>query len=109
MHSLEYVVSGTSYMRMSNPQVSQVPERVEMVRDLFGKMVHGHKSHTFSALYNAYQESSFGKRFQPYSGSIKNIHADSGGLQIVTLGKTITDELKDKIYENQAKSADVGM
>jgi len=109
MHTLEYVVSGTSYMRMSNPQVSKVPERVDMVRDLFGKMVHNHKSHTFSALYNAYQESSFGERFQPYNGSIKNIHADSGGLQIVTLGKTITEELKDKIYANQAKSADVGM
>lgn len=108
-HTFEYVVSGTSYMRMSNPQVSKSPENVAMVRDLFGKFVHNQKSHTFSALYNAYQESSFGERFQPYNGSIKNIHADSGGLQIVTLGKTITDELKDKIYTNQAKWADVGM
>ena len=108
-HTFEYVASGTSYMRMSNPQVSQDADNVAMIRDLFGKFVHNHKSHTFSALYNAFQEASFGERFQPYVGAIKNIHADSGGLQIVTLGKTITEELKDKIYANQAKSADVGM
>lgn len=108
-HTLEYVVSGTSYMRLSNPQVSKSPENVAMINDLFTKFVHNQKGHTFSALYNAYQESSFGERFQPYKSAIKNIHADSGGLQIVTLGKTITEELKDKIYENQAKWSDVGM
>jgi hypothetical protein len=107
--TLEYVASGTSYMRLSNPQVSQSPENVAMIRDLFGKFVHNHNSHTFSVLYNAFQEKSFGERFQPYVGAIHNIHADSGGLQIVTLGKKITDELKEQIYYNQAKSADIGM
>lgn len=107
--TLEYVVSGTSYMRLSNPQVSQDPENVAMIKDFFHKFVHNQKGHEFSALYNAFQETSFGERFQTYRGAIKNIHADSGGLQIVTLGRTITDEIKEKIYLNQAKSADVGM
>lgn len=108
-HSLEYVVSGTSYMRLSNPQTVNDPENVEMIKELFGLFVHKQKSHTFSALYNSYQESSFGERFQCYNGHLEGIHADSGGLQIVTLGKQITPELKAKIYENQAKWATVGM
>ena len=108
-HILEYVVSGTSYMRLSNPQTVGDPKNIEMINELFATFVHNQKSHTFSALYNAYQESSFGERFQIYKGHLKSFHADSGGLQIVTQGKTITPELKNKIYTNQAKWADVGM
>ena len=44
-----------------------------------------------------------------YKDHVHEIHADSGGLQIVTQGMVITDELKDKVYENQAEWADVGM
>lgn len=107
--TLEYVVSGTSYMRLSNPGVSGSPENVAMINDLFTKFVHKQKSHEFSALYNAFQESSFGERFQPYRPALKHIHADSGGLQIITLGKKIDDAMKEKIYANMAKSCDVAM
>lgn len=106
---LEYVVSGTSYMRLSNPKIAGDDINVGIVNELLSQTVQDHNSHEFSMLYNAYTESSFGERFKVYKDNIKSIHADSGGLQVVTQGKTITPELKDKVYENQAQWADVGM
>jgi hypothetical protein len=109
MKTLEYVISGTSYMRLTNPSVSRDPINSAIVSNLFDVILKNKNSHTTSLLYNAFTESGFGSRFDPYKNNIKNIHADSGGLQMITLGKTITDELKDKVYENQAKYSDVGM
>ena len=104
---LEYVVSGTSYMRLSNPAVCRDETNTEIVNMLINKLVQDQFSHKFSMLYNGHTESSFGERFKPYKPY--QVHADSGGLQMVTLGLDITDELKDKVYENQAQFADVGM
>ena len=106
---LEYVLSGTSYVRLTNPQLINNPANVEVVNELFDHFFDGKYSHNCSLLYNAYAESGFGERMQKFTNHIQNIHADSGGLQMITLGKTITPELKDKVYENQAKWADVGM
>lgn len=108
-HKLEYVVSGTSYMRLSNPKIAGDEVNSAIVNDLLNKTVNNVNSHEFSMLYNAHTESSFGDRFKVYAPNVHSIHADSGGLQVVTQGKTITEELKDKVYENQAKYADVGM
>ena len=104
---LEYVVSGTSYMRLSNPAICRDETNTEIVNMLIDKLVQDQFSHKFSMLYNGHTESSFGERFKPYKPY--QVHADSGGLQMVTLGLDITDELKDKVYENQAQYADVGM
>ena len=104
---LEYVVSGTSYMRLSNPAICRDETNTEIVNMLINKLVQDQFSHKFSMLYNGHTESSFGERFKPYNPY--QVHADSGGLQMITLGLDITDELKDKVYENQAKYADVGM
>lgn len=109
MRNLEYVVSGTSFMRLANPGSSGDPEVYYMINDLFSKFVHNHKSHTYSILYNAYQEAPYGDKLKVYLPAIKNLHADSGGLQIVTQGKTITEEIKKEVYVNQAKYANVGM
>jgi len=106
---LEYVVSGTSYMRLTNPKIINDPENVYTVNKLMKDIVQDKNSHDFSMLYNACTESGFGEKFQVYKDSCKYIHADSGGLQVVTQGKQLTDELKDKVYENQAKWADIGM
>ena len=106
---LDYVVSGTSYMRFSNPSIAKDETNSSIINMLIEKLVTDVHSHKFSMLYNAHTESSFGDRFQVYKDKVNEIHADSGGLQIVTQGMTITDELKDKVYENQAKWADVGM
>jgi hypothetical protein len=108
-HKLEYVLSGTSYVRLTNPSIAKDPENVKVINDLFDHFFNGKYSHSCSLLYNAYAESGFGERMQPFKNHLNNIHADSGGLQMITLGKTITPELKDKVYENQAKWADVGM
>ena len=106
---LDYVVSGTSYMRFSNPGIAKDETNSKIINMLLDKLVTGVHSHKFSMLYNGHTESSFGERFLAYKDHVHSIHADSGGLQIVTQGMTITDELKDKVYENQAEWADVGM
>lgn len=109
MRDLEYVVSGTSFMRLANPHITDYPDRLEAVNKLLETMVNGHHSHSFSILFNAFTEQGYGERIAHYKDHIDQIHADSGGLQIVTQGMTITPELKNKVYETQAKYADVGM
>ena len=96
-------------MRLTNPSISGNPDIVNIINDIFDTFFGNCPGHTFSLLYNAYTESGFGERLKPYRNHIHNIHADSGGLQMVTLGKTITEELKDKVYDNQAEYADIGM
>lgn len=105
---LEYVVSGTSYMRLSNPGIAKNSTNVEIANMLFDKLCNDF-SHRISLLYNAHTEHSFGDRFQGYKDHVHEIHADSGGLQAVTLGLDINDEFKEKIYRNQAKWANIGM
>lgn len=64
----------------------------------------------FSILFNAYQE----KR-NAIDLNIRNklggerIYSDSGGLQVLTKGLDITDEVKMKIYDTQAKYSDFAM
>lgn len=55
-----------------------------------------------STLYNAYTEKGHVEemRLLDNLGS-HSVYADSGGLQIVTAGKTITDEIKQQIYNTQ--------
>ena len=106
---LDYVVSGTSYMRLSNPRIATNDTTVEIVKMLINKLVQDKHNHKFSMLYNGHTEAGFGERFQAYRESINDIHVDSGGLQIITQGMTITDELKKEVYRNQAKWGDVGM
>ena len=45
-------------------------------------------------LYNAFCEHSYGEKFQKYASHVHKIHADSGGLQVITVGKAVTPELK---------------
>jgi len=44
-----------------------------------------------------------------YKDSLYNIHADSGGLQAITLGKKIDSNLKTQVYNIQSQYADIGM
>jgi hypothetical protein len=60
-------------------------------------------------LYNAYTEKRFGEILKPFKPYVDKIHADSGGLQIITRGMSINDSLKNEIYTNQATYADIGM
>lgn len=67
-----------------------------------------------SGLFNAYTEKVFAERVeesgQPFSELFPDgMYADSGGLQVVTQGKTIDSATRLKIYEIQAKYAHYAM
>jgi len=58
-----------------------------------------------STLYNAYTEKNHVEEFKRLSNlGSDSVYADSGGLQIVTAGKSITEEIKKEIYKTQAYS-----
>lgn len=65
---------------------------------------------SISSLFNAYQEEKEGKLINENNKFGHNsIYADSGGLQVLTAGKTINDEIKEKVYTTQAKYCDYAM
>lgn len=111
---LEYVASGTSYMRLSNPSIQNDPRVIALVNNIFYEFFNDQPGHTFSLLYNAFKEKDFGNKLSVFKESIHNLHADSGGLQMVTLAHNLPkgqnmDTLRENVYANQAASADVGM
>lgn len=105
---LEYVISGPAYLRLGAEQCND-PETLQMILDMMNKTVHNKNNHQFSLLYNGFTEKNFGKKLQKFRPAIKNIHADSGGLQIITRGLQNTAETRAKVFENQATYADIGM
>jgi len=105
---LEYVISGPAYLRLGAEQCND-PETLQMIIDMINKTVHNKNNHQFSLLYNGFTEKNFGNKLQKFRPAIKNIHADSGGLQIITRGLQNTPETRNKVYENQGTYADIGM
>lgn len=56
-------------------------------------------------LFNAYTEKDMGQRIAAYDNfGFEKLYADSGGLQIVTTGQKVSDELKETIYKTQSCS-----
>jgi len=106
--TLEYVISGPAYLRLGSEQCNE-PETLDMINSMIAKTVHNKNSHEFSLLYNGFTEKNFGEKLQKYRPVIKNIHADSGGLQIITRGLPNSPEIRDKVFTNQATYADIGM
>ena len=111
---LEYVASGTSYMRLSNPSLHDSQDNIDLVNKIFHHFFDDQPGHTFSLLYNAWAESNFGPRLSNLKPSIHQLHADSGGLQMVTLAHKIPkgtnmNTLREEVYQDQSKWADVGM
>jgi tRNA-guanine family transglycosylase len=104
----EYVGSGTSYFKLMYEE-SYRPENMDVFAQTYGSL-NGQHDHKISLLYNAFTERRTGPRLKEnYAKYLHSIHADSGGLQIITLGKTITPELKEEIYANQAQNSDIAM
>jgi hypothetical protein len=104
----EYVASGTSYFKLMY-QESLEPQNLDWFSRTFGSLNDQH-NHKISLLYNAYTEKRPGKWCgSHYRNLVHSIHADSGGLQMITLGRTITTELKEEVYANQAENSDVAM
>jgi hypothetical protein len=94
-------------MQLSNPRNSE-NEKIRDIIDTMFNTVKDQSNHKLGVLYNSFTEGSFGPRLKNYT-AFDSIHADSGGLQIVTKGETVTPEIKTAIYKNQAASADMGM
>jgi hypothetical protein len=105
----EYVASGLSFMRV-NFKDSHSGVIMDQLNDLWSNL-RGKYDHEFSFLYNAHIEKHFGEVFKNgYKGKgINQVYADSGGLQMITLGLNITPELKQKVYESQALHSDCAM
>lgn len=106
MVKFEYVASGLSFLRVnySDTWSGDICDKLNgILSNLRGK-----HNHEFSFLYNAYTEKHLGEPFKnSFSGKgIKQVYADSGGLQMVTLGKKIKQplqQLRQEVYESQAK------
>jgi hypothetical protein len=107
-NSYEYVLSGTAYLRLGAEQCNS-DEVTDMIINMFNNIVNNVNNHSFSLLFNGFTEKNFGPRLQKYRKGIDKIHADSGGLQIITRGLENTEKLREKVYINQATYADIGM
>ena len=103
---LEYVASGCNFTRITNDGAWQDPANLDAINGMF--LALQKPKHKFSIMYNAFQEERFGPLFQNYKDSVYQIHADSGGLQMVTQGKTPTPKLRTDVYHNQ-RFCDVAM
>ena len=107
--TFEYVMSGSTGCKIYNKEFIEHPENKEEIHRLFKAI--NRKEHGYSILFNALtqSEAEMVKLNTHYRDVLHSIHADSGGLQMITLGLGITPENKRKIYDRQAKFSDVAM
>lgn len=104
-NTIHYIGSGMSHTRVESMKDSTT---IEWARQIIKKM--NTKDYQFGFLYNAFTEKNLGMLFnQHYRDVLCDIHADSGGLQMVTVGAKATHEMKQKIYEHQAKHSTIAM
>ena len=109
MNSFEYIISGCSYLRIMFPEAYEEPESKEFILKVLNEMQTKGNHHTFGMLYNSWTEKTFGKVFkEQYKEAISKIYCDSGGLQLITQGRSITDVEKNQVYKNQADFGDIG-
>lgn len=112
---LEYVVSAMGMAGPTNTHLinSQhfnpgIVDKLTSVVDTLKTSVKGscvNTDPTVAMLFNAYTEKKFTTHLDDYKKfHMDKIYADSGGLQMVTAGKEITEEIKDKIYDVQTYS-----
>lgn len=108
-NKLTYIASGCSHAKLSFKEIYQDLELKQWVSTAF-KSMQVEPNHTFGLLYNAWTETSIGKTFKEnFEDFLDVLQADSGGLQVITRGLTITDEIKNNVYESQAKHSNMAM
>lgn len=115
--NLEYVISACGMMGVFTNHVYD--NHRDLLRQSLLELMQGvnesikkktkNTNPTIAALFNGYTEASFTERFKELDnlGAAK-LYADSGGLQIVTAGKSITTQIKQDIYKTQT-AADYAM
>jgi hypothetical protein len=108
---LEYVISACGMMGVFTPdhEAPWYPTYKTATLSLMGslkKRISETCTNTkplVSTLYNAYTEKNHVKEFKGLENLGSDaVYADSGGLQIVTAGKSITEDIKKEIYKTQA-------
>lgn len=110
-NEFHYIASGTAHLYLSNlkPSNEQNKETIAWMQDQFREM-NDNPIHKFGLLYNAFTEKNFGPLYQENYGEVLcDIHADSGGLQMVTVNRIADEATKEKIYANQCANCSVAM
>lgn len=98
----EYVASG---LTINRHRILNDPKALEWHKQMTSD------TQCFSFLYNGFQEKANGELFKELydAGFLFNVHADSGGLQMITRNLEPNAKLRQEVYENQAKYATVAM
>jgi len=105
----EYVISAPLMTRIPKSQFTAFPECINAANAYITQQ-NKQAPYLVSCLFNGFTESSLGPTFSAhYNKSFHNIFVDSGGLQVVTVGKTVTPEIKESVYTIQALHGSVGM
>lgn len=108
---LEYVISACGMMGVFTPdhEAPWYPTYKTATLSLMGSLKKRiaetcHNTQPLiSTLYNAYTEKNHVDEFKRLENlSSDAVYADSGGLQIVTAGKSITEDIKKEIYRTQS-------
>ena len=113
MKTLDYVISASSRLRLFDNRI--LDTHYNEVKPMIVDMMNFTRDHciknckdtkpSISVLYNGFVESEYPNYYKKLDNlGCDYVYADSGGLQIVTLGKTITPELKKRVYESQLYS-----
>jgi hypothetical protein len=111
----EFVFSAPAFLRlMPTTYEKENPEEFKLVVDTIRQgliMLRNTVGATdlpapmkISLLYNAFTEDHFEPWLTQYDFGFEKLYADSGGLQVVTLGKMVTEELKQQVYRTQSTS-----
>jgi len=115
-YQLEYVVSGCGRLQLFHKDMMDSPalfpqfkESLMRIPTFVREDLNDYCTHSdpvLSMLFNGFTEKNFIKpphNFQMYNWLNSDaVYADSGGLQMVTAGKTITPALKQQIYATQS-------
>lgn len=105
----EYVASGLNYTYLPRPAVYTDINLVAMVREII-KYSQNISPHQISVLFNAFSEKRFPECFNIlFKDLMTNIFSDSGGLQVLTMGKQFDLEMKKKVYQLQATESTIAM
>ena len=103
-NEIHYISSGMSHSRINSVNV----DTKHWIHAQLAKL--NNENYKFGFLYNAFTERRLGEIFSTdYANHVCDIHADSGGLQMVTLGMTVDEAMKTKIYKHQAKHSTIAM
>lgn len=105
----EYIMSGVSMTNLQSKPWFDRLVLVELAKDILAQTNEHRDSHKLGLLYNALTEKSAVNWITPYSDSIKSIHTDSGGLQMMHQGKTITPKIAEDIFKVQAQASHIAM